>query len=149
MIPRRAVSLATLIAITAFAWNASASDLPFATDAAVNSAIYTVEFPLAAELLRTGLSREQVALTMELGMAIFTEDYCGVRVMTKGFRMVVDAKAARLGLSKDTMEEAANRLDARLSWHFREDVEDRGVPLTFCRQAREMYANEPVRQRDI
>lgn len=149
MAPRRAVILTTAVAITVLALNASASDIPFASDAAVNRAIYTVEFPLAAELLRTGLSKEQVALTMELGMAIFTEDYCGVRVMTKGFRMVVDAEAARLGLPNDTMEEAANRLDARLSWHFREDVEDRAVPLTFCRQAREMYANEPVRQRDI
>lgn len=103
---------------------AIAGHIPFATDEAVSKAIFTVELPLSAELLRSGLSKEQVALAMELGMAIFTEDYCGVRAMTKGGRMAVDAKAARIGLAKDVFERAANRLDARLSWHFRQDVED-------------------------
>jgi hypothetical protein len=113
-------------------------DIPFSSDEAVSRAIFNVEMPISEELIRSGMSEKQVALARELGIALFTEDYCGVRVMTRGDRMVVDATATAIGLSRDALEEAARRFDARLTWHFREDVLDRGIPLTFCRQAREM-----------
>jgi hypothetical protein len=94
--------------------------------------------PISAALLRSGMSEQQVVLARELGIALFTEDYCGVRVTTAGDRIVIDARARKIGLSNDALEEAAKRFDARLTWHFREDIMDRGIPLAFCRQAREM-----------
>jgi hypothetical protein len=141
-----AFAVLTSLAVASNIW---AFDLPLASGGEVNREIFIVEMPLSAELARSGLSGEQVSLAMDLGMALFTEDYCGVRVITKGDRMAIDAKAARLGLAKERMEDAANRFDARLSWHFREDVKNPGVPLTFCRQAREAFGTESERERDI
>jgi len=61
--------------------------------------------PISAELIRSGMSENQVALAREFGIALFTEDYCGVRVMTTGDRVVVDTTATAIGLSWDHSEQ--------------------------------------------